>query len=214
MDILRRRAAGVLAAVLVIMLTMADARVTALGATVAQVRAVSGHVRAAIDLSGAFPPELRRILEQGGTLHLRIESALWEDRALWDRAVEPPRVTVFRIVRQPNGAALAVIDAGGGAVTYRPYPDPVTIDVDLGGVDALADGSKYYLDAAVTIGTLDDDELSEANEAVFGRDNGPAGLKRVGKFLLNAVLQVSDYVRSVSAKVRSDRFTGAQLKRG
>jgi hypothetical protein len=81
-------------------------------------------------------------------------------------------------------------------------------------VDALADGSKYYLDAAVTIGTLDDDELSEANEAVFGPDNGPAGLKRVGKFLLNAVLQVSDYVRSVSARVRSDRFTGAQLKRG
>lgn len=179
----------------------------------ARVRAVSGQVRAAIELRDVFPASLKEVLERGGTLHVRIDAGLWEGRPVWDRAVEGRRVTAFRILREPNGTSIAVVDAGGGVTTYPPYPQPLTVDVDLAAVDKLVDTARYYLDAAVTIGSLDDEELAEANDAVFGPDSGPAGLKRVGKFLLNTVLQVSDYVRSVSAGIRSQHYAGRELKR-
>ena len=185
----------------------------AMGGKVADVRGASGHVRAAIELRDLFGPEQRQILERGNALHVRVEAGIWEDRAVWDRLVEQPRVNVFRIIRQPNGAAIAVLDSGGGELTYKPYPNPVTLDVDLCPIDKLSDGAKYYLDGVVTIGTLSDEELNDANEAVFGRDDDAAGLKRVGKFLLNSVLQIGDYVRSASTNVRSNRFTLKQLRK-
>jgi hypothetical protein len=188
-------------------------RVAALGGKIAQVRAVSGQVRAALELRDAFPSEMRQVLERGGTLHLRVEAALWEDRPAWDRAVEGERVTVFVVLRESGGTRIRVVDSGGGATTYSGYPEPLAIDVDLAATDKLSDAARYYLNAVVTIGSLGDDEIEEANEAVFGRDDGPAGLKRIGKFLLNAVLQVSDYVRSVSTTIRSGRYTGAQLRK-
>lgn len=200
------------AALVTVLVVAAAAVPSAFGGRVAQVRAVAANVRAAIELRDAFPESLRQVLERGGTLHVRVEGALWEDRALWDRPLEPPRVSVFRIVREPAGSAIAVVDTGGGTTLYRPYPDPLTIDVDLGAAAALVDTAKYYFDGVVTIGTITEEDVEEANEAVFGRDNGPAGLKRIGRFLLNTVLQVSDYVKSVTAKVRSGRLTGAQIK--
>jgi hypothetical protein len=185
----------------------------AMGGRVAEVRGASGHVRAAIELRDAFGTEQRQVLEQGNALHVRVEAGVWEDRSVWDRPVEQARVSVFRIIRQPDGAAIAVLDTGGGEVTYKPYPNPLTLDVDLCALDKLSADAKYYLDGIVTIGTLSDDELVDANEAVFGREDDPAGLKRVGKFLLNSVLQISDYVRSASAKVRSSKFTVQQLRK-
>jgi hypothetical protein len=186
---------------------------SALGGRVARVRAVSGQVRAALELRDAFPESLRQVLERGGTLHVRVDAGLWEDRAMWDCAVDARRVTAFRVLRQPDGDAIAVVDTGGGVTTYRAYPQPLTVDIDVAPVDKLDDDTRYYLDASVTIGSLNEEELAEANDAVFGPDDGPAGLKRVGKFLLNTVLQVSDYVRSVSTEIRSSRYAGAELKR-
>lgn len=185
----------------------------AMAGKVAEVRHASGRVRAAIELRDAFGAEQREVLERGNALHVRVEAGIWEDRAVWDRLVEQPRIAVFRIVRQPGGAAIAVLDNHGGELTFKPYPDPLRLDIEVCALDRLVADGKYYLDGLVTIGTLSDEELSDANEAVFGRDDeGPAGLKRVGKFLLNSVLQISDYVRSTSTNLRSNRFTLAQVR--
>jgi hypothetical protein len=188
-------------------------RAAALGGRISQLRAVSGQVRAAIELREAFPSELRQVLESDGTLHIRVEAALWEDRPVWDRVVEGARVTVFRVSRAAGRPGITVIDQGGGATSYGSFPDPLTIDVDLAATNKLSDAARYYLNAVVTIGSLEEDEIEEANAAVFGEDDGPAGLKRIGKFLLNAVLQVSDYVRSVSTTIRSGNYGGTQLKK-
>jgi hypothetical protein len=194
------------------LLVVAGARLAALDGRVVELRVVATEVRAAIELHEAFSSDMRRVLERDGTLHLRIEGALWEDR-FWDRTVEPARITVYRIVREPSGAALAVIDAGGGVVTYPPYPDPLTVHLDLAAREALALEAKYYFKGIVTLGTLSDDELREAQEVVFGEQTGGPGLRQVGRFLLSTVLQISDYVRSNSARVRSSTVTGADLQR-
>jgi hypothetical protein len=209
MRIVGRAAWLPLAAVLV---CAAGVRVAALGGSVAELRTVNGHVRAALALRDAFTAGMRDVLEKGGTLHLRVEAALWEDRAVWDRALEPPRVTVFRVVRDGHGASMAVIDPGGGTTAYEPYPDPLPIDVDLGAAAKVLANARYYVSAVVTLGTLSDQAAEEANEAVFGRDDGAPGLKQVGRFLLNAVLQLSDYVRSDSVEIRGPRISGARLR--
>jgi hypothetical protein len=196
-----------------LMALAATAPLLALGGKVLEVRSGAGQVRAAIELGNVFGADQRAVLQQGGTLHVRVEAGVWEDRPVFDRSVDTPRVTTFRIVRQPNGAAIAVIDPQGGVVTYRPYPERLPLVVDVCGVQKIEDHTKYYVDGAITVGSLGADELEEANEAVFGRDEDPAGLKRVGKFLLNSVLQMKNYVGSVSTEIRSGRFTSTQLVR-
>lgn len=208
MDSLSGRRGLVLVVVLV---CAALVRVAALGGSVAELRTVEGHVRAALELRDLFSDGMRELLEQGGPLHVRVEAALWEDR-VWDRPVEPPRVTIFRIVRRSTGKEVAVIDPGGGASTYPPYPNPLTIDVDLGAADKIDDDSRYYVSADVTVGALTDDALEETNDAVFGRDDGSPGLKSIGRFVLGAVLQISDYVRSESITIRGPRTRGAQVR--
>ena len=182
------------------------------GGRVANLRAAGARVHASIAIDEPFGGTQRAILERGGTLHVRVEVGVWEDRAVFDRTIVPAHVTTFRVIRNPNGSAIALINPGGSVVTYKPYPARVSLDVDACGLDQLGLDAKYYVSGTITIGSLGEEELDEAGEAVFGRDDDPAGLKRVGKFLLNSVLQVKDYVDSVSASVRSDRFSKANLK--
>jgi hypothetical protein len=206
----RRRARFTLAAVLVCAVAT-TLGVAAFGGSVGRLRTVDGHVRAALELRDLFNDGVRRLLEQGGPLHVRVEAALWEDR-VWDRPLEPPRVTVFRIARQLPGTQIAVVDPGGGTATYPAYPDPLTIDVDLGAADTIDDDSQYYVSAEVTVGVLTDDAVEETNDALFGRDDGSPGLKSIGRFLLNTVLQISDYVRSETVTIRGRRVRGAQVR--
>src|SRR5574338_254311 len=183
----------------------------ALDGRVADLRSSAGRVHASIQLDNPFAATQRTILERGGTLHVRVELGVWEDRAVFDRTVEPAHVSVFRVIRKPDGSQIGVVDPRGTLVTYKPYPDRVAIDIDTCGMDQLAPDAKYYIDGTVTIGTLGEDDLDEASEAVFGRDDDRAGLKRVGKFLLNSVLQMKDYVDSVSTEVRRG-FSKAAIK--
>jgi hypothetical protein len=191
---------------------VASVPLLAIEGKISDVRVESGEVRAAIDLARPFGDAQRAILERGGTLHVYVQAGVWEDRAVFDRVVESPRITTFRIIRQPNGAAIAVVNTGGALVTYKPYPDKLRLEVSACGFARLETDASYYVDGVVTIGTLSPEELEEANEAVFGRDEDPAGLKRVGKFLLNSVLQMKDYVDRVSTQVRSSRFTIKSLR--
>jgi hypothetical protein len=201
-----------LAAITALSTIAAAVPLLAFGGRVSGVRVNGPRVHASIQIEEPFGTTQRAILERGGTLHVRVEAGVWEDRAVFDRAVESAHVATFRVIRNPNGSAVAVVDPRGTLSTYKPYPEHLTLDVDTCGLDQLDPDAKYYVDGTVTIGSLGEDELDEASEAVFGRDDDPAGLKRVGKFLLNSVLQVKDYVDSVSTEVRSGRFTKNKLK--
>jgi hypothetical protein len=192
-------------------LLLASVEALAVGGKVLELRTASGRLVAAVELSDPFSSSHRAILEKGGALHVRIEAAVWEDRAIFDRPVEGPRVSVLRVIRKPDGSAIGLVDQNGTLTTYKPYPNRLRLELDTCALTHLADDARYYVDAAVTIGSLGEDELDEANEAVFGGED-PAGLKRIGKFLLNSVLQVKDYVGSASTDVRSSRFTKKSLK--
>ena len=187
---------------------------SALEARVSEVRTVGPKVRAALDLRDVFPEKFRQILQSGGSLHMRVQAELWEDRPVWDRLVRPAIVTVFRIVRDPMTAKIAISDAFGQVLSVAEYPDVVPLRVDVAPADAVSDGSRYYLRMIATVGTIAERDIEDTGEAVFGRDEGTVSLVKVGKFLFNTVLQVSDYLQSVSSEVRTRVFQGRELRPG
>jgi hypothetical protein len=186
----------------------------ALETRISEIRTIGPAVRASVDMRDVFSEKFRRILQSGGALYVRIQAELWEDRPLWDRLVGPAIVTVFRIARDSSSAELAVSDAFGKVFSVASYPDAVSLRVDVAPADSVSDDHRYYLRMIATVGTIAQRDIEQTGEAVFGRDEGNLSLGKVGKFLFHTVLQVSDYLQSVSSQLRSRVFHGRELRPG
>lgn len=196
------------------MIVSGPAAALALEATVVDVRARTAEVRATLELKDVFEPRFQKLLEEGGTLHLRVEAELWEDRPAWDRLVRPPLVTRFRIVRDAARRTLSLGDPIGGIATFPAYPNPLPISVDVAPVERIEDDRHYYLHAVATIGAIAEREIDEVGEAVFGRDSDAGGLGTLGKFVFRKILEVGDYLQSVTTTAKSRRVRGREIKEG
>lgn len=182
-----------------------------MGLQLNEVRAIGPSIRASIDLRDLFSEKFRSILQDGGRLHLRVQAELWEDRPLWDTLVRPAIVSVFRIIRDPN-SQITVSDAVG-VVTSLPWTASAAgLRVEVAPTDAIADNRKYYVRLVATIGTIEEKEIEDTGAAVFGRGESAVSVARVGKVILNTVLQVNDYLQSMSAEVHGPVVPGRELK--
>jgi hypothetical protein len=176
-----------------------------------EVRVIGPSIRASIDLRDIFSDKFRSILQDGGRLHLRVQAELWEDRPLWDKLVRPAIVSVFRIIRDPN-SQISVSDAVG-VVTSLPWAaSAIDLRVEVGPTDAVDDNRKYYIRLVATIGTIEEKEIEDTGEAVFGRGESAVSVARVGKVILNTVLQVNDYLQSMTAEAHGPVLLGRDLK--
>lgn len=193
---------------------MAAAPAHALETHIGEVRALDKSVLASLNLRDVFSEKFRQVLQSGGALHIRVQAELWEDRPIWDRLVRPAVVTVFRIVRDPSTAQLAISDAFGKLLAFPAYPDTLPLRVDVAPAEAIADSTRYYLRLITTVGTIAEREIAQTDDAVFGRDEGTVSLKQVGKFLFHTVLQITDYLQSVTSEARSRVFQGRELHPG
>ena len=57
-------------------------------------------------------------------------------------------------------------------------------------------------------------EIEQTSDAGFGRDDGTVSIARVGRLVFNAVVQMTDYLQSVSTGVRSRPFEERELRGG
>ncbi len=183
----------------------------ALDARVIELRVAGGSLRASIEIRDMFPPKFQSVLEQRGAIHLRLQIELWEDRAVWDKLAQPAIVTVFRIMLDPASRQVSVADQYGEVSRQAAWQEPLTLRLDLGRADALSDNSRYYVRAMATLGTVAERESS--GDAVFGSDEGVT-LGSMGRMLFHAVLQVNDYLQSVSTEARTRDLAGRELKAG
>jgi hypothetical protein len=186
---------------------------TALEARVTEVRLAGGTLRAALEIRDMFPAKFQSILTQGGALHLRLQLELWEDRSIWDRLAQPALVTVFRIILDPSTRQLSVSDQYGEISRQPAWQEPLTVRLDIGRAEAVDEGNKYYLRTLATLGTIAEKEATEAGE-VFGGDDGSVSLGSMGRMLFHAVLQVNDYLQSISAESRTRTVAGRDFKAG
>jgi hypothetical protein len=192
----------------------AAAPASALELHVAELRAAGGTVRANLELRDLFPDRFRETLEARGALHLRLQIELWQDRPLWDKLVQPALITVLRIVLDPGTKQVTVSDQYGELNRQAAWQEPVALHVDVARADAVADASRYYVRVLATLGTLAEHEAEQASDAVFGRDDGSVSLAKVGRVLFHTVLEVSDYLQSVSTEARTRDLAGRELKTG
>lgn len=176
-----------------------------------EVRAVGPSIRASIDLRDVFSEKFRSILQDGGRLHLRVQAELWEDRPLWDKLVRPAIVSVFRIIRDPN-SQISVSDAVGVVTSLPRTANALGLRVDVAPTDAVDDSRKYYLRLVATVGTIEEKEIEDTGAAVFGRGESAVSVARMGKVILNTVLQVNDYLQSMSAEAHGPVLLGRDLK--
>ena len=205
------------AARLVVLLAAAAgfaAPAAALDARLIEIRVAGGSIRASIEIKDLFPQKFQSILEDGAAIHLRLQLELWEDRAVWDKLAQPAAVTVFRIVLDPTTRQVRVADQYGEVSRQPAWQEPLTLRLDLGRAEALSDSAQYYVRVLATIGTIAEKESERAGNAVFGDDDSSVSIAGVGKMLFHAVLQVNDYLQSVSSDTRTRDVTGRAMKAG
>jgi hypothetical protein len=195
----------------VVALCASTASAAELDARLTEVRAIGPSIRVSLDLQDIFSDKFRAILQDGGRLHVRVQTEMWEDRPVWDKLVRPAIVNVFRIIRDPN-SQISVSDAVG-VVSSAPWTSTaIPVRVDAGPSQDVHDDRKYYLRIVVTVGTIEEREIEETGEAVFGRGESTVSVARVGKLIFNTVLQVSDYLQSQTSEVKSATVLGRELK--
>jgi len=202
--------AGLLA--LVVALSSGEARAAGLQGKVAGFKRAGAALRVSLDLSGAFPDRFRRVIDQGGTLYLRIETELWEPRSMWDRLVRPASVSVARLAHRVGGQSLVLVDSFGVATAYPAFPQTVSVWADLIPLDRIDDAKTYYVHATATIGTIAENEIAGMSGTLFGEGRQSSGLGALGKYVLQKVLRLADYLDSMSCEVRSEPTSGKQIK--
>lgn len=182
----------------------------ALDVQVKDVRGPGAVVTTTIELRDVLPDRFKKTLEAGDTLHLRLQAELWESRPVWDRLVYPAIVRVFRFRRTPS-AGLSITDPSGATTTYAASPRSMPVVVELGDSARLTAAERYYVHAVATIGTLAERDVDVAGDAVFGTEAEANRLGSLAKLVFRTVLQVSDYLQSVSAETRGKRTAGAEI---
>ena len=186
-------------------------RVLALDLQVKDVRAASTIVQATLEVRDVVPERFKKMLDSGNVLHLRLQAELWESRPVWDRLVYPAITRVFRLVRAASGGDVSISDSTGSSASYAAVPNPLPLQLDLGHRDRISASQKYYVHAVVTLGTLAEREVDAAGDAVFGKASETNGLGSLGRLVFRTVLQVSDYLQSVTTEARSRKLSGADL---
>jgi hypothetical protein len=197
-----------------VFLVLASAHaLAALDASVTDVRASAASLRATVELKDVLSDRFRRLLDQGGTLHLLIQTELWEDRPAWDRLVQPTVSSAFRISRDRSTGAVLVQDAVGAVSRLPREIGRMPIQVHVAPVASVEALRRYYVHVIATIGTVAEREIDEVGEAVFGPDEEAGGLESVGKYVVRKFLQINSYLQSSSAETTSRKFKGADVSK-
>jgi hypothetical protein len=204
-----------LSGILALLLVVAHASpLAALETKLVELRVAGGNLFAALELREIFPSKFQAILNDGAAIHLRLQLELWEDRPVWDRLANPAIVTVFRMALDPQTRAVKVADQYGEVSRQPGWQEPLSLRVDLGRPDKLADDGRYYVRVLGTLGTIAEKESTAAGNVVFGDDDSGVSIAAMGKMLFRAVLSVNEYLQSVSSDTRSRDMTGRELKAG
>jgi len=76
-----------------ILVGLLAAPASALELMIKNVRTPASTVTANIEVRDVLPDRFKRLIDDGGVLHLRVEAELWESRPVWDRLRDCPRVS-------------------------------------------------------------------------------------------------------------------------
>jgi hypothetical protein len=195
----------------VLLALFAASEAAALDVDVRDLRAAATVVTATVEFRDVLPDRFRQTIEQGGVVHLRVHAEVWERRPVWDRLVYPAVVRVFRLARTPSNRQFAVYDPDGGVAVQADVPNSLQLAIRVGSAERLTTTARYYAKVIATLGTLAEREIEDTGDAVFGRAEESSSLGSFGRMVFQKVLQISDYLQSVSAEGVSRSIAGLQI---
>jgi hypothetical protein len=179
----------------------------------AELSASASMVHAAFGLKDLLTDHFKRLIDQGGVAHLRLQAEVWERRPVWDLLVYPAAVRVVQVSKAAAGAGIVLTDEDGRSTRHDTLPAELPMVIGVGTADRLKASARYYVRVLATMGTIAEREADEYGDAVFGRPGETNGLGSLGRMVLRRMLKISDYLQSVTAEGRSGAVPGAQLLR-
>ena len=115
------------------------------------------------------------------------------------------------LFRFKRASANGDVSMAGTATSYSAVPSPMAMRLELGDGGRITPAERYYVHVIATLGTLADREAEEVGDAVFGRPSETNSLGSLGRLVFRTVLQVSDYLQSISAETKSRKTAGADI---
>src|SRR5262249_29761775 len=111
------------------------------------------------------------------------------------------------------GRNLSMTDQSGNVTTTQEAPRAMPVDVALGDRSRVMASERYYVHVIATLGTLAEREVDDVGDAVFGRPSENGSLASFSRLVFRTVLQISDYLQSVTAETKSRKLAGAEIIR-
>src|SRR2546427_12409610 len=98
-----------------ILVGLLAAPASALELMIKNVRTPASTVTANIEVRDVLPDRFKRLIDDGGVLHLRVEAELWESRPVWDRLRYSAISRVVLIGPSVSGGANSVTESVASA---------------------------------------------------------------------------------------------------
>jgi hypothetical protein len=188
--------------------------VLALEARVTEMRVTGTRLWAAIEVRDLLRDRFLELVRSGKAVFVQLEADLWEDRRVFDRMVLTTPPATYRIDPDVDTGGVILLDQYGGTSRQLDVRQPISLRVELGSADRVADDQTYYLHTLVTAATVDERDIDQAGATIFGTEESARGLAALGRFVFRTLLRMGKYFESAQAEVTSRRMSGRDIRAG
>ena len=197
-----------------IALLLAPRDVAALEARVTELRVTGTRLWAAIEVRDLLRDRFLELVRDGKAIFVQLQADVWEDRRVFDRMVLTTPAATYRIDPDVGTAGIVLFDQYGGTSRHADVRRPIPLRVELGPADRIEDGLTYYLHTVVTAATVDERDIDQAGETLFGAEESTRGLAALGGFVFRTLLRMGKYFESAQTEVTSRRISGRDIRSG
>jgi hypothetical protein len=173
-------------------IVLAPSRLFAVETRVTQLRITGTRVWVAFEVRDLLRDKFLKLLRDGRAVFLQLEANVWEDRRVLDRVIIAAPLATWRVDQEANSGIL-LQDHHGGSVD---------------------DAGTYYVHARLTAATVDERDIEQAGQALFGDDQTTQGLAGLGRFVFRTLLRMGKYFESATAETTSRRVSGKDIRTG
>jgi hypothetical protein len=206
----RALAAGVFCAALISL----PGEASALEARITALHVAGARLWTSIELRDLLRDRFLTLVRDGRAVFVELQADLWEDRRVFDRLVFTSPPATYRVDRALTGSGIVVTDQHGGATGHPDAAAPVVLRVDVGPADRVEDVRSYYVHALVTAASVDERDIEQAGQAIFGSDETARGMTAIGRFVFRTLLRMGRYLERASAEATGPRVSGRQIRTG
>lgn len=193
---------------------MTSATVEALEIRITRLRMTGPRLWAAVEVRDLLRDRFQPLVRGGRAIFLQLEADFWEDRRIVDRMVIATPPLTWRIDGDADGRGVLVHDQDGGSLRHPDPSQPIALRIDIGPAARVNDVASYYLHASLTAASVDERDIDQVGEAIFGGEGSGRGLAALGRFVFRSLLRMGRYFETATAETTSRRLSGSEIRSG